>query len=434
MNKILNYAKNKAMDVIVRPVVKDIDSNITEISTTIGSFIIRKVTDKIQREITFTVGSTNYSDNWMEEALYGILYKYNAIKTKSRLQLMNKLGVSDGTGMYYKLPAGTHALKYRNYDIILSIIPLPAIQATTHSRFEPIQYSVITYNMDPKFVTDFEKDMLYFRNSLLKINHDSATVNVYKDYHESDGWTYWEKMMSIPKRRINTVYLPHDIKKQIVDTVNNFFASREWYKQHGIAHNLKILLYGTVAGGKDSIAKMIASEWNRNIYYITGGKDGKFIPNAITDDDSNVTYPLMVISDIDKYPFIINEPDIQLDKDGKTNDDSVHYKQYFGNMINALDGILSPEDRIIIMTTNHIEKFSETFLRPGRIDLKLEIPAVVPETFRKFTYDFFGEVLPIDIKLARDDIKISELQADVMFNKISFSDFVKKYVKENKKK
>ena len=49
--------------------------------------------------------------------------------------------------------------------------------------------------------------------------------------------------------------------------------------------------------GKDSIAKMIASEWNRNIYYVTGGKDGRFIPNAITMT-SGVTYPISIFKSI----------------------------------------------------------------------------------------------------------------------------------------
>lgn len=424
--RIVTDVKNRAARTILDPLNQIVDQNITEVTTTIGAFVIRSIRGKFQRSITFQIG-VNYYDKWMEEALYGILYTYNDIKKSSRLEITNKKGMANGTGMYYQLDDGTHNLKYRKYDILLAI--QTSVQQAMN-RSTPIRtYTVITYNLDPEFVTLFEKDMLRHRNALLDIKADRPTIDIYEDYHEQDGWTYWEKKLTIPKRRLSTVYLPKDTKKKIVTTVNEFFASKKYYINHGIAHNLKILLYGPPGTGKDSIAKMIASEWNRNIYYITGGKDGKYIPNAITDDSEAVNHPLLIISDIDKYPYLINEPDTDMTKGGDKDDNSIKYKQLFGNMINSLDGILSAEDRIIVMTTNHIEKFSDTFMRPGRINLKLEIPYINEEVFRKYTYDYYNRELPKDIKLKQDNLTIAALQDDVMFMKLTADEFIKKYLK-----
>ena len=180
--------------------------------------------------------------------------------------------------------------------------------------------------------------------------------------------------------------------------------------------------------GKDSIARMIASEWNRNLYYVTGGKNGTTIPDAITDSSDEINSPLFLISDIDKYPFLINEPDVNLQTETSKND-QMQYKRTFGNMINALDGVMSGEDRIIVMTTNHIEKFSDTFLRPGRIDLKMHVGYLTPDVFRRYVYDFYGRILPKDIKLRSNTLTVAELQRDVVFMELSAEEFIAKYTK-----
>ena len=180
-------------------------------------------------------------------------------------------------------------------------------------------------------------------------------------------------------------------------------------------------------------------------YNLTGGNDNfilensfmfvskeKFfisIPKVSSINSDEINYPLLLISDIDKYPYLINEPDVDMDKQDGSKEEAIKQKQLFGNMINALDGILSGEDKIIVMTTNHIEKFSETFLRPGRVDLKLYIGYINPEIFRKFVYDMYHVKLPNDIKLKDDKLTISTLQRDVMFLKLTFEEFCNKYVK-----
>lgn len=783
-SKIGTAVKNKIGKTVLDPLNTMVDENITDISSTLGSFVIRSIRGRFQRSITFTIG-INYADGWMEEALYGILYKYNNIKASGRLELTNKRGMGDGSGMYYRLDDGTHNLKYRDYNILLCIQTNAPASMTGRISVQKM-YTIITYDLSPEFVRQFEADMIAHRNSLVKIKADAPTVNVYQDLHEGDGYTYWEKTQTISKRRLGTIYLPHDVKKTIVDTINGFFASKEYYNRHGIAHNLKILLYGppgpqpvsiqiptpdglrrfgdimpgdyvfglngqptivedvrvykdldvyevtlddgrkilcgedhkwptigedgcfinktvqemlnegltepanifiykyrpseryrfiipigdevlfprqdvpldpwivgaltiphgfrqgkqlqvktsdatflkalcnelnctykTIDGfdthqlfdnddnilesakilkdvpellreysgdnvipdkyifntrevrfgilqglldsydgsmlfdqkgvieyhannetllnqmafivrslgfkakvsgttfdndrykgellifcgdrqrhlffrnssnafammatkfmssgnignaqvsaaivdikkldysedmhclhvkdgrhlyqttdfavtcntGKDSIAKMIASEWNRNLYYVTGGKDGKFIPNALVDSGDDVNYPLFLVSDIDKYPFLINEPDVDIEKDPSSKEEQMKYKQSFGSMINSLDGVLSGEGRIIVMTTNHIEKFSPTFTRPGRIDLKLEIGYVTPEVMKKYVKDFYGIDLPENVKLKSNTLTIADMQFDVVFLKLSAEEFIKKHTK-----
>ena len=41
-------------------------------------------------------------------------------------------------------------------------------------------------------------------------------------------------------------------------------------------------------------------------------------------------------------------------------------------LLNIIDGVASQEGRVLIMTTNHIEKLDKALLRPGRIDVKVQ--------------------------------------------------------------
>ena len=189
---------------------------------------------------------------------------------------------------------------------------------------------------------------------------------------------------------------------------------------------------------KDSIARMIASEWNRNIYYVTGDGSGKHIPAAITSSGEDLINPLLLVSDIDKYPYLINEAaDSKLlskNSKAKENDSTnelvaAEYKESFNKMINALDGVLSGNDKIILMTTNHIDKFSQTFLRPGRVDLIMEIGYVTPEVFREYIYHFYNVILPENIELKDKHLTISKLQGDVVFMEMTADQIIDKYVK-----
>ena len=427
MEKAKNIATDRLSKSILGPIDTMVTDNLTEISTTIGSFFIRNVRSKFARSITFTIGISKY-DEWMEDALYAVLYKYNDIEKKSKLELVNSPDPNNsaiGT-TYYRLANGSHSLKYRNYNITL-VIQTMGVEVSSRSINNRRTYTIITYDLDPKFIVNFENDMIANRDSI-RDTRVSPTISLFKDDHDSEGDTYWISVGTLRKRKLSTLYLPYDTKKKIIDTVNEYFASKKRYQEMGVPHNLKILLYGGHGYGKDTIARVIASEYNRNIYYVTGGEKGRFIPDALTSGSPRIVAPLFIISDIDKYPFFINEEANVSDDDKNATTIRDAYKYEFGRMINALDGIVSPEDRIIIMTTNHIEKFSPVFTRPGRVDLMLEIKPVEAYAFRKFTYDNYKVELPKDIKLKSDTLSIADLQFDTLYLKSTADEFIKKYV------
>jgi mitochondrial chaperone BCS1 len=63
----------------------------------------------------------------------------------------------------------------------------------------------------------------------------------------------------------------------------------------------------------------------------------------------------------------------------------------FSGLLNALDGVASSEERIIFMTTNHIERLDPALIRPGRVDLQEFIGDATPEQARRLFLRFYGE-------------------------------------------
>jgi chaperone BCS1 len=63
----------------------------------------------------------------------------------------------------------------------------------------------------------------------------------------------------------------------------------------------------------------------------------------------------------------------------------------FSGFLNALDGVASGEERIIFMTTNHVEKLDPALIRPGRVDLMQLIDDATPEQASSLFNRFHGE-------------------------------------------
>ena len=76
---------------------------------------------------------------------------------------------------------------------------------------------------------------------------------------------------------------------------------------------------------------------------------------------------------------------------------------------------------IYIFTTNHIDKLDPALIRPGRIDLKIEVGCVCKETFDQFCKRHYGKEPHVDIK---PGITFAQLQVEVMKEK-SYEELIK---------
>lgn len=63
----------------------------------------------------------------------------------------------------------------------------------------------------------------------------------------------------------------------------------------------------------------------------------------------------------------------------------------FSGLLNALDGVASGEERVVVMTTNWVERLDEALVRPGRVDVRVEIGYATEEVVGEMWGRFYGE-------------------------------------------
>jgi hypothetical protein len=191
-----------------------------------------------------------------------------------------------------------------------------------------------------------------------------------------------ESIRPIQRRGIDTLTLDPDMVKRVLGEVDYFLSAegQRFMIQHGIPYHLGLLLEGPPGNGKSSFILALASRLGSEVCKIsfqTKHMDDTALACVMRGSPHGDPPRIIVLEDVDCLTRSQNG-----EKEEGTS------KISFSALLNCLDGLGAPENAIIIMTTNHVDRLDAALIRPGRVDcrVRFEPPddARIAEHYVKF--------------------------------------------------
>ena len=205
------------------------------------------------------------------------------------------------------------------------------------------------------------------------------------------------------RRLLDSVVLDEGVKERILKDVTDFMSRGKWYAERGIPYRRGILLHGPPGSGKSSFIQALAGSLDYNICVLNLSERG------MTDDKLN-----HLLVNAPERSFILLE-DVDAAFSGRNQSDETGFTANvtFSGLLNAVDGVASStSQRILFMTTNHIEKLDPALIRPGRVDLKELLGDATAYQVQTLFSRFYAGSLPAQELQSLEDKLVEQMQED----------------------
>lgn len=228
----------------------------------------------------------------------------------------------------------------------------------------------------------------------VEFSQQDTSKFVIKKFKES----WWARSSEQRPRRMNTIFLRKGIKERLLNHLNKFVSMEKWYLESGIPYQTGILLYGPPGTGKTSIIKAVACYLGYQIHILKASslhniEEAMFnLPEksliCIEDIDTNSATKQRhrIKRDVPKSKELTETVD-------EEDDGRLVLDLNFANLsdiLNAIDGVQTNHGRILFLTSNNIENLDRALIRPGRIDLMLEIDYADNYVLKQFFNKFYS--------------------------------------------
>ncbi|KAI9164836.1 hypothetical protein LWI28_002990 [Acer negundo] len=190
--------------------------------------------------------------------------------------------------------------------------------------------------------------------------------------YDSDGGGMWGGINLDHPATFDKLAMDPEMKKMIIEDLDRFVKRKEFYKRVGKAWKRGYLLYGPPGTGKSSLIAAMANYLRFDIYDLD-----------LASINSNSTLRSILLSTSNRSILIIEDIDCNGGSDtGLT----------LSGMLNFIDGLWSScgDERIVVFTTNHKDRIDPALLRPGRMDVHINMSYCSFSGFKLLASNYLG--------------------------------------------
>lgn len=194
-------------------------------------------------------------------------------------------------------------------------------------------------------------------------------------------------------------------KELLVRDIESFLSpqAQRWYGSRGIPYRRGYLFYGPPGTGKSSLSLSVAGCFGLEIYTLSlSGIDGTTLGilfRALPDRC------VVLLEDIDAVGSTSTREDDPNKPGG--SEPSSKQRVSLSALLNALDGVASQDGRVLIMSTNYIERLDAALIRPGRVDKKVAL-GLADRSLIIRIFDFIFRNLDDDASHEKEELEVYE--------------------------
>ncbi|GAA0139552.1 hypothetical protein LIER_01073 [Lithospermum erythrorhizon] len=227
-------------------------------------------------------------------------------------------------------------------------------------------------------------------------------------YLQTLGDHYGSVVLNHPST-FDTLAMDPVLKEALIDDLNRFLKRKDYYKRGGKAWKRGYLLYGPPGTGKSSLIAAMANYLKFDIYDM-----------ELSSMRSNADLRRLLVSTKNQSIVVIEDIDCSIDLDNREaggpdkNDSQGNIMGYesclnlasaptnacysytlqltLSGLLNFIDGLWSScgDERIIVFTTNHRDRLDRALLRPGRMEMHINMSYCTPDGFRILASNYLG--------------------------------------------
>lgn len=215
-------------------------------------------------------------------------------------------------------------------------------------------------------------------------------------YRTSGSRRMWKELPCRHPSTFDTLALDPCLKEKIVADLTSFTTDQAFYERSGRAWKRGYLLYGPPGTGKSSMIAAMANFLKYDIYDLE-------LSQVRTNGDlrqlliQTTNRSIIVLEDIDcsvKFTSSRNRknPATMMMPGDVTNPDDDPNRVTLSGLLNFVDGLWSccGDERLFVFTTNHVEKLDKALLRPGRMDMQIELSYCTFPAFRVLAQNYLS--------------------------------------------